>query len=43
VDGAICAVAFVQPPMRSRNHGVSILFGNVAGDKPQRRLSNFSL
>jgi len=39
VDGAICAVAFVQSPMRGCDDGVSILIGNVACDETQCGLS----
>jgi len=43
VDGAICAVAFVQSPMRGSDNGVSILVGNVIADETQRWFSDFGL
>jgi hypothetical protein len=38
---AIGAIALVEPPMRRRDNGVRILFCDVAGNQPQRCLSDF--
>ena len=41
MDGAIGAVALVESPMRRRDDGIRILLCDVAGNQPQRCLSDF--
>jgi hypothetical protein len=43
VDGAICAITFVQPPMCRCDNGISVLVSDIAGHKTKHCLSNFSL
>src|SRR5262249_22099609 len=43
VNRAISACALIEPPVSGGDDRISVLFGDVPGDEPQRRLSDFGL